>query len=152
MQLSKMVQETLTAEEIEVIKEKKKCNKKKSTPMMEDGMTYCAKCGTEYDSALDACPSCGSTETTTQCGAMELNMAKLEASINGGSAEDVSATEAKLKALKASYETTCEDAEEEKSETPSEEKKEEMTESLITETEISAEEKELAWLKSLMSN
>ncbi len=71
MKLSKMVEETLTTEEIEVIEEKK-CNKKKI--LTEEGMVNCGDCGTEYTSEKSECPQCGSTKTikaveeATECG------------------------------------------------------------------------------------
>jgi len=60
VKLSKMVEENITAEEAEIIEEK--CNKKKNTPMMEDGMVNCADCGTEYSSEEEKCPTCQSTK------------------------------------------------------------------------------------------
>lgn len=104
MKLSKMVEENITSEEVEIIEEKKKCKKQKL--LMEEGMKYCAKCGTEYDEALEACPKCEATETFSKCESIDLRIAKKEATLTAG-VEDETALTTEITALKARKEAEC---------------------------------------------
>ena len=105
MKLSKMVEENITSEEVKIIEEKKKCKKKKA--LMEEGMKYCAKCGAEYDEALEACPACEATETFSKCESIDLRIAKNEAKLTAGSVEDEVALTAKIESLKSRKEEEC---------------------------------------------
>lgn len=143
MKLSTMVEENISFEE--------KCKKKK---LMEEAMKYCAKCGTEYDESLEACPSCEATETFSKCESIELRIAKKESQLNAGGAEDEATLATEIESLKARKESECseEEAEGGKEEMPMElKKKEVMVESVVlVETPLKDEDaEEIAYLKSL---
>jgi len=151
MKLSKMVEENITSEEIEIIEEKKKCNKKKKL-LVEEGMKYCSKCGTEYSEELEACPSCEATETFSKCESIDLRIAKKEAVLTAGSSEDEAKLTTEITALKARKESECSEEE-----TPMEEAKTEKAVILLEETcedcgeKYSSEEKECPNCKNTMA-